>query len=194
MEFQQLILQRQSDRKYLPRPVEESKLLQCCEAARLAPSACNGQPWSLILITDKDQVKATAECVATTGMNKFALQAPAFAAIVLEKTNLTSRLGSVIKDKEFPLLDIGISAAQFCLQAAAIGLGSCMLGWFNEKKLKKVLNVPKNKRIPLIISVGYSDSQQRTKIRKPMEKILHRNTYEHRNFIAPPSKIRCKTA
>lgn len=178
MNFQELILKRQSDRKYLSQPVEEEKLLQCCEAARLSPSACNGQPWSIILITEPDMVKKTAECVATTGMNKFTLQAPAFVAIVLEKTNITSRLGSVIKDKEFPLLDIGILASHFCLQAAELGLGSCILGWFNEKKLKKELGVPKGKRIPLVISVGYSDSKQRDKIRKSRDKILHRNTYK----------------
>ena len=178
MEFQELILKRQSDRKYLPKPVEEEKLLQCCEAARLAPSACNGQPWSMVLITDPAMVKTTADCVATTGMNKFTHKAPAFVAIVLEKTNISSRLGSVIKDKEFPLLDIGIMASHFCLQAAALGLGSCMLGWFNEKKLKKELNIPKHKRIPMVISIGYSNSLQRKKIRKPLDKILHRNTYK----------------
>ena len=110
-------------------------------------------------------------------MNNFAVQAPVIIAIVLEKPNLTSKIGSVVKDKEYPLIDIGIAANQFCLQASVLGLGTCMIGWFDEKKVKDLLNVPRSKRIPLLITLGYSLSKQREKIRKPIDKMYKQNKY-----------------
>ncbi len=177
MDFQTLILKRQSDRKYSSTPVEKEKLMQCIEAARLSPSACNSQPWTFILIDD-DELRLKVEKAASgLGMNKFATQAPAIVAIVLERPNLTSKIGSVMKDKEYTLIDIGIAANQFCLQASELGLGTCMIGWFDEKKVKELLNVPRSKRIPLLITVGYSLSEQREKIRKPIEKMYKQNKY-----------------
>lgn len=177
MDFQTLILKRQSDRKYSSTPVEKEKLMQCIEAARLSPSACNSQPWTFILIDD-DELRLKVEKAASgLGMNKFATQASAIVAIVLERPNLTSKIGSVMKDKEYTLIDIGIAANQFCLQASELGLGTCMIGWFDEKKVKELLNVPRSKRIPLLITVGYSLLEQREKIRKPIEKMYKQNKY-----------------
>ncbi|MFA7082874.1 MAG: nitroreductase family protein, partial [Bacteroidales bacterium] len=157
MEFQELILKRQSDRKYLSTQVEEDKILKCIDAARLSPSACNAQPWTFVVV-EEDNLRLEVEKAASgMGMNNFAVQAPVVIAIVLEKPNFTSKIGSVIKDKEYPLIDIGIAANQFCLQATELGLGTCILGWFDEKKIKKLLNVPSSKRIPILITLGYSD-------------------------------------
>ena len=64
-----------------------------------------------------------------------------------------------------------------CLQAAAEGLGTCMLGWFNEPKVKKLLNIPKSKRVPLIITLGYPASETREKRRKDIDDIVSYNTY-----------------
>jgi nitroreductase len=88
-----------------------------------------------------------------------------------------SFLGSVIQDKEYPLLDIGIAANQFCLQATDLGLGTCIIGWFDEKTIKKILHIDKDKRVPLLISVGYTDASIKTKIRKPIEKMSSWNGY-----------------
>ena len=84
----------------------------------------------------------------------------------------------LIKNKQFPLIDIGIAAEHVCLQAAAEGLGSCMLGWFDEPKVKRLLNIPKSKRVPLIITIGYPASETREKRRKDKENILSYNTYK----------------
>lgn len=177
MEFQELILKRQSDRKYLPTPVEEDKILKCIDAARLSPSACNAQPWTFVVV-EEDNLRLEVEKAASgMGMNNFAVQAPVIIAIVLEKPNFTSKIGSVIKDKEYPLIDIGIAANQFCLQAAELGLGTCILGWFDEKKIKKLLNVPSSKRIPILITLGYSDARLRGKTRKPIDKMYKQNKY-----------------
>ncbi|MDD2192111.1 MAG: nitroreductase family protein [Bacteroidales bacterium] len=177
MEFQELILKRQSDRKYLTRPVEQEKILKCIDAARLSPSACNAQPWTFVVVEEEELRLEVEKAASGIGMNKFAVQAPVIVAIVLEKPNFTSKIGSVIKDKEYPLIDIGIAANQFCLQAAEIGLGTCILGWFDEKKIKKLLNVPSSKRIPILITLGYSDARLREKTRKPIDKMYKQNKY-----------------
>jgi len=174
-----LIKSRQSDRKYSNIPVEQEKLNRIIEAGRMAPSACNAQPWKFVIITEPDLVAKVADAAsaALLGMNTFVNQAPVQIVIVREKPNLTSKIGASIKDKDYSLIDIGIASENICLQARAEGIGSCMLGWFDEKKVKKLLGVPKNKRVELIITLGYSLSDQREKRRKPSEETVSYNKY-----------------
>lgn len=177
MEFSELITLRQSDRKYCDAPVEKEKILRCIEAARMAPSACNSQPWKFVIVDDPDLKTELAESAASIIMNKFTYQAPIMVAVVLEKMNLTSTMGSVIKDKEYSLMDVGMAVNQFCLQAAEQGLGTCILGWFNEPKVKKILKVPDKKRVPLLISLGYPAGKTRKKSRKSAEEMSSWNEY-----------------
>lgn len=175
----ELIKYRQSDRAYLEKDIEKDKLDRILEAGRLAPSACNAQPWKFIVINDLELKNKIADCTSSKvlGMNHFTKQAPVHIAVVEENANFTSNAGSVIKGKHFPLIDIGIAAEHICLQAAAEGLGSCMLGWFDESKVKKLLNIPKSKRVPLIITLGYPDSETREKRRKDISSIVKYNSY-----------------
>lgn len=177
MDFSELILKRQSDRKYQQRPVDRSLIVQCLEAARVAPSACNSQPWKFVVVDDPRLLAEMASAAAGMGMNKFAYQASAIVAVVLEKMNLTARIGSVIKDKEYSLLDVGIAVEHFCLQASELGLGTCILGWFDEKKVRKLLNIGK-RRVPLLITVGYPDGSVRKKVRKSLDEMSCWNAYE----------------
>ena len=177
MNFSELITKRQSERQYDSRLVEPEKIVQCIEAARLAPSACNAQPWKFIVVNDPDLKKQVATAVAGMGMNHFAFEAHAIVAIVLEKPNAMSKIGSVLKGKEYTLMDIGIAADHFCLQATDLGLGTCIVGWFDEKKVRKFLNIPKNKRIPLLITVGYTTGELRSKKRKKLEMVYSVNRY-----------------
>lgn len=110
-------------------------------------------------------------------MNKFAFQAPVIVAVVLEKMNLTARIGSVIKDKEYSLLDVGIAVEHFCLQASELGLGTCILGWFDEKKVRKLLKIER-RRVPLLITVGYPEGPVRKKVRKKLDEMSCWNVYE----------------
>jgi nitroreductase len=111
-------------------------------------------------------------------MNHFTKQAPVHVVVVREKANLTSNIGQVLKNKEYPLIDIGITVEHFCLQAVEEGLGTCILGWFSEKKVKKLLGIPLNKRAELIITVGYPATELiREKRRKPMVEIAVYNRY-----------------
>ena len=181
-QFFDILAQRQSERGYSDQPVEAEKLARCLEAARLAPSACNAQPWKFIVVNDP-QIKDKLAGYTTSGplvpMNHFTRQAPVMVVIVRESPNLTSKIGSLLKDKPYTLMDIGIVALQFCLQATAEGLGSCIMGWFNEKKVKELLHIPKSKRAELIITVGYSSSQTlRPKVRKKLDDFCCYNRYE----------------
>ncbi len=181
MEFSELVLKRQSDRKYSDKPVEKEKLFKCLEAARLAPSASNSQPWTFVVADEPQLVKNIAK--ASEGplksFNNFVKQAPVIVAIVMEKPKVITELGGKIKEKEYPLIDIGIAAEHFCLQAAELGLGTCMLGWFDEKRAKQLLNVPENRNIPLLITVGYTPEgyKHRKKIRKSFDKVVRFNGY-----------------
>jgi nitroreductase len=174
-----LIINRQSDRKYSDKPVEKEKLERILEAGRMAPSACNAQPWKFIVVNEKELVAKVAEAASAPllGMNTFVAQAPLQIVIVREKPNFTSKIGASIKDKDYSLIDIGIASENICLQAKAEGLGSCMLGWFDEPRVKKLLEIPKDKRVELIITIGYSLSSQREKRRKPPEETVSYNKY-----------------
>jgi len=178
-DFLQLAQKRQSDRAYIDKPVEKDKIMRCLEAARLAPSACNSQPWTFIVVDDpeiKNNVaKATSNQILP--LNHFSRQAPVHVVIVQERPKLISTIGGAIKDKEYPLMDVGIAAEHFCLQATNEGLGTCLLGWFDETKVKSLLDIPRNKRPLLIITVGYSNQPNRLKKRKPMNEIIRFNNY-----------------
>ena len=174
-----LISSRQSDRKYSNVPVEEEKLERILEAGRIAPSACNAQPWKFILVTDPGLIKklATAASAKLLGMNSFVNQAMAIVVVVREKPNFSSKIGGTIKSKDYSLIDIGIASENICLQARAEGIGSCMIGWFDEDGVRKILGIPGKKRVELLITLGYSLSEQRTKKRKPREEVISYNKY-----------------
>ncbi len=177
-DFLELVASRQSDRAYdKSRTVEPEKLERILEAARLSPSACNAQPWKFIVITDPELSVRVGKATAGLGMNKFAKDAPVHILVVEESANITSLLGSKIKDKHFPLIDIGIAAAHITLAAEAEGLGSCILGWFDEKELKRLLGIPASKRLLLDITIGYPEKGKRLKSRKAKEKVISYNKY-----------------
>ncbi len=175
--FFELIKRRQSTRAYLEKPVEKEKILQCLEAARLAPSANNQQPWNFVVVDDPQLKNQVADCTASLGMNKFASQAPVLVVVVLDKERVISSLGGLVKDKNFCDYDVGMAVNQFCLQAAELDLDTCIMGWFKEEKIKKLLQVDKKRRIALLIALGYSEAPVREKKRKPLEEMSSWNAY-----------------
>lgn len=183
--FLRLALKRQSCRKFIDKKVEQEKLDVILEAARLAPSASNSQPWTVIVVDDDAKRKMVAESTITGGIpiNKFALQAPMFLVIVVEKARPITRLAGWIKDKDFAWTDMGIISEHICLQAAELDLATCMIGWFDEKKIKAALEVPLGKRIGLVIAMGYAPENylQREKIRKTTDELVRYNSYRSKN-------------
>lgn len=173
MEFFDVLSRRESCRSYTDTPVMDDELMRCLEAARMAPSACNSQPWSFIAVRTGDQLQALAKCASGGGMNRFAAQCPCIVAVVEEKGNLTARIGAKRKDQDYASMDIGIAAAHFCLAATAQGLSTCILGWFDEPGVKALLDIPTQKRVRLLLCLGYATQQDiRVKSRKPMDEIV----------------------
>lgn len=175
----ELILKRQSDRKYSSEPIEKEKFDRIIEAGRMAPSACNAQPWKFIVVTDDLLLKELSEAASAKllGMNTFVNQAPAIIVVVREKANFSSKIGGTIKNKDYSRIDIGIASQNICLQAAAEGIGSCIMGWFDEKMVRKILDIPPSKRVELLITLGYSLSEHRGKKRKPPQETVAYNKY-----------------
>jgi nitroreductase len=182
MNFLELSNLRQSERTYIhDKPVERNKILRCIESARLAPSACNSQPWHFIIV-DKPVLKSqVASSMSNTvlPLNHFTNQAPVIIVIVNEGSNFTANLGNKIKQKDFSAIDIGIATEHFCLQAFEEGLGTCILGWFDEKNVKKILHIPKTRRVELLITLGYPKTDTcRNKKRKALDEIFSYNSYK----------------
>jgi nitroreductase len=190
MEFSQLVKKRYSCRKFSNQSVEKEKVVQCVEAAHIAPSACNAQPWRFIVL-DEPEIKDKVSEVATSGIyriSKFIKNAPVLIVVVADKGSFMSKAGSLIRNTNFYLIDIGITCEHIILQASELDLGTCYIGWFNDKAVKKMLNIPKKMIIPLIICLGYPDDMYKEKdpirrraksdMRKPIDDILLFNKYE----------------
>jgi nitroreductase len=181
MDFFELIYKRESVRGYLDKPVEREKVEKILEAARVAPSACNAQPWKFVVVDDKELVRKVAKNLydpLVSGINKFALTSLAFIIVVGEKRNLTSKMGGIIKKKDYTSIDIGAASENICLAATELGLGTCIMGWFKEKEIKNLLAIPKGREVHLVISLGYYEEKEpRKKVRKDIKEIMSYNKY-----------------
>ena len=173
MDFSKIALSRQSCRNYDPsREVEREKLDAVLASGVLAPSACNGQPY-MISVCSGEAAKKVARAAQGMGMNKFALDAPVMLVISEKPYVATAALGARLKNNDYRSIDIGILAAYLTAEATAQGLGTCILGWFDGKKLQELCGVSGTVR--LVVSLGYAKAEEtlRTKKRKPLEELVH---------------------
>ncbi|WP_010233245.1 nitroreductase family protein [Clostridium arbusti] len=172
-DFMELCLRRQSCRNFADRPVEHEKLVRCVEAARLAPSGCNGQPWSFVVAQNPDIVSELAKCAQQLGLNSYISGANAFFVILEEHANLMPQLKCIVDSQYFAPGDIGAAAAYLCLEAESQGIGTCVLGVYNREKISSLLDIPQEKKIRFLIAAGYpADIAVRQKARKPLEDII----------------------
>ena len=172
MNFTEIAETRQSCRSYdETRPVEQEKLDAILNAARLAPSACNGQPYHLTVCRG-EAAKATAAATMGMGMNKFVSQAPVLIVISEMPYVKSAAVGAKVKGNDYRSIDIGIAAAYITAEATAQGLGSCILGWLDDKKLREVCGLKYPAR--LVITLGYAKDSEtlRTKKRKPLSELV----------------------
>ena len=181
MNFFELVEKRESVRGYIDKKVEREKIEKIIQTARIAPSACNAQPWKFVVVDDEEIVKDLANKLhdpIAGGINKFSHTAPVFIVAVGERRNITSGIGQVLKKKDYTSIDIGIACEHICLAATEIGLGTCMMGWFKEKEIKNILDIPMGKEIHLVISLGYFEEKEpRSKVRKELNEVLSYNKY-----------------
>lgn len=172
--FLKLVKERKSIRQYDPKPIERHLIDQCLDAARLAPSACNSQPWSFIVI-DNPETRDMLVKKSMSGIyasNKFTGTAPVIIVVITGKSKYTARLGGMIRKVSYNLIDIGIACDHLTLRAQELGIGTCYLGWFKEKAVKKVLNLPFSTHIDLMISMGYDlNPSPKEKNRKSLDEI-----------------------
>ena len=171
MEFQELLHRRQSCRTYDPdRPVEREKILRCLEAARLSPSACNSQPYHLTACTG-ELARQAAPLVQGGGHNGFASQGPCFVVISEAPYNPSAAMHARLTGRDYRSMDIGIAAAHLTLAAADQGLGSCLLGWFDEEKLRTLLGLEGEVRLVMALGYARPGDPLREKGRPPLSQL-----------------------
>ena len=173
MNFTEIVLARQSCRSYDPcRIVEKEKIDAILAAARLSPSACNGQPYHFTVCRGDVAKEAALLTRGMGGMNKFAVDAPVLIVISEKPYVKSAALGAKVKNNDYRSMDIGIAAAYLTAEAAAQGLGSCILGWFDDEKLRKLCHI--DQPIRLVITLGYpgEKDQLREKKRKDLEELV----------------------
>ena len=172
MNFLEIAQNRQSCRSYDEnRPVEEEKLQAILEAVRLAPSACNGQPYQLNVCRG-EMAKQVAKATMGMGMNRFASQAPILIVLSEQPYVASAALGAKVKKNDFRSIDIGIAAAYLTAEATAQGLSTCILGWLDDKELREICGLKHPAR--LVITLGYAapDDKLRTKKRKDISELV----------------------
>ena len=170
MDFLEIANARQSCRAYeAGREVEQEKLDAILEAVRLAPSACNGQPYHVTVCTGETAQQVAKACMGM-GMNKFAAQAPVLLVISEMPYVKSAALGAKVKGNDYRSMDIGIAVAYLTAEAAAQGLGTCILGWLDDAEIRKICALEHPVR--LVITLGYAADQPRQKKRKELGELV----------------------
>lgn len=172
MNFTEIAENRQSCRSYdAGREIEQQKLDRILSSARLAPSACNGQPYH-ITVCKGGAAKKVAKTTQKMGMNKFASDAPVLLVISEKPYVASAALGAKAKGIDYRSIDIGILAAYITAEAAAQGLGSCILGWLSDSDIRKICGL--DSAVKLVITLGYAkeDDKLRPKKRKDIDTLV----------------------
>lgn len=172
MNFLEIAQNRQSCRSYdAGREVEPEKIRAMLEAARLAPSACNGQPYHFTVCRG-EAAKAVAVATSGLGMNKFAAQAPVLIVVSEEPYVKTAAMGAKLKGIDYRSIDIGIAVAYLTAEATVQGLGTCILGWLDSEKIQKICGL--QRPVHMVITVGYPSAADtlRNKKRKDMDELV----------------------
>lgn len=172
-DFMDLCLRRQSCRKFSDKPVEHEKLVKCIEAAVTAPSGCNAQPWSFVVVETPELVAEVGKTPQQLGMSPYAGEAKAFIIVLEEHAVLMPAIRPLIDSQYFAKGDCGAVVAYICLAAEDQGLGTCIFGMYDRPRLCELLNIPADKHFAGVIGVGYAASDEvRKKMRKPMDETV----------------------
>ena len=175
MKLDTILETRRSIRSFDAKPVSEKYLLAICEAARVAPSACNSQTWRFIAVTDPGIIqKICKEGMRPVIPNKWLKQAPLVIVGCSQLDIVANRIGGKITGIEYYQIDIGIAMEHMVLKATELGLGTCWIGWFRENRIKELLAIPEKIKVSALLAVGYQkDVPLGKKKRKPLHKILY---------------------
>ena len=171
------IKMRRSIRKYIEKSVENEKIIQILESARLAPSGSNTQPWHFIVVKSELSRQNLAEI---SHNQKWMLSAPVFIVCVADircriKENVDVSLNENSPQEELKQIirDTSISVGHILLEANNLGLGTCWVAWFLQKEIRPILNIPDDKYVVGIVTLGYSNETPKVRPRKNLEEITH---------------------
>ena len=168
-----LMEQRVSCRNYLDQDVEDAKIAKCLEAARLAPSACNKQPWRFKIIKDENLREEIFSKALLPGLPMpWFKNAPVIVVLCADTNIVTHTLAPLLSKVQYHLVDVGIAGEHFVLAAEAQGLGSCWVGWFKEKQIRKIAKIPKKMQILSLITLGYPATEKGQPNKMSIEDIL----------------------
>jgi nitroreductase len=176
--FIDLVRSRRSIRRFLPQPVEPERLAACLEAARLAPSAHNAQPCRFLVVDDPELTDKLCRAAFTGiySVSRFAAQAPVIVVVLVRKDMVVHFMGKRIQGTDYHLIDIGIAGEHFVLQAEELGLGTCWMGWFSRRAVRRALGIPRRFKVVSMIPVGYPASRPpRPTVRLPLDEVAWRN-------------------
>ncbi len=179
--LQRIIARRRSIRRFLDMPVEREKILACLDAARLAPSAENAQPWRFIVLDDPEAKSAFCREAFSGiyGRTRFAELAPVLVLILSRTEFVPHSLGKRLQGISFQLVDIGIAGEHLVLQATELGLGSCWIGWFHTRRARKFFRIPKRYKIAGLIALGYAEPRElKERKKKALEEIAWFNGFK----------------
>lgn len=169
----EIIKGRKSTRNYKSDPVEKEKIMLLLEAACLAPSACNAQPWKFIVVENprlkEDVVKEGLNNLVVA--NRWAQDAPVIIAVCSLTKFFVHKVAEKIQDVDYHLIDLGIACEHLVLKAEELGLGTCYIGWFRGKEIKKILKIPSSHKIECLITLGYPKETEQTSARAARKSI-----------------------
>ncbi|AGK96166.1 nitroreductase family protein [Clostridium pasteurianum] len=171
------IKNRRSIRKYTDKSVEEEKIIQLIDSARLAPSGMNAQPWHFVVVKSQ----STREKLVEAAHNqKWMLSAPVFILCIADIAARIDGTEVITVDENSPQVelkgvigDTSIAAEHIQLEANNLGLGTCWVGWYDQKDIRPILNIPSDKYVVGIVTVGYAAESPEPRPRKKIEEILH---------------------
>lgn len=172
MNFMEIAQARQSCRSYdAARPVEQEKLDAMLAAARLAPSACNGQPYYFTVCRGEVAKEVEKAARGVAGLNKFATEAPVVIVVSEKPYVKTAAVGAKLKNNDYRSIDIGIAVAYLTAEAAAQGLGTCILGWLDDARIRQICDL--DQPVRLLVTVGYpaEGDPLRKKVRKDLSEL-----------------------
>lgn len=181
------IRRRRSIRAYSDQPVEDEKIQLLLEAARLAPSSSNTQPWHFIIVRQKKLIEKLSECVlrGTKWVNRWMTSAPCV-IVACGKPHPIVHLGAKVLGMDLLKIDVAIALEHITLAATELGLGTCWIGWFSERKVKRLLHIPWNVRVVALLTLGYpknpstpeSIGGKHPTLRKDIKKIYSLDRYQ----------------
>lgn len=171
-EFKNLTMLRQSCRDFNDKDLEKSVVDAIIDNARFAPSACNSQPWKIYSVTDNQKVQEVAEALQDKGRNPFVAKAKAFVCISEKNAELKPGVSIKYNRNHFVKYDIGELVAYITLTATSLNVGSCIIGWINDEKLKTAINLPDEEICNIVIALGYTDTPLREKSRREKDQVV----------------------